>query len=463
MHRINYKEGFTMFSSISGNLAGAAGMLCALAVMPLEAQQAAAQRISFDEAVRIALQQNPALLQARNASSLDALTVRQQKLQFLPDLRFSSQTGQSYGRIFNEDAGSVINRTTNSMNAGVSSSVVLFNGMANVAFLREAQLEQDAGEFDFRRARQTVVFTTATNFLALLQHQENLRMRRQALSAEEALESQIRQYVDAGVRTIADLYQQQASVATARSALVQADRAVELAKVDLIQTLQLDPRGSYDFVAPPVDTAPARQTFSLDSLLARAYAQRPDLQAGESRNAAAEQGVKASSGARLPAVSLSAGYNTSYSSASNFNFTDQLDQRRGGSLGLGLSFPLWDRGSTQIATERARIAADNAKLSLVNMRQQAALQVRRAYLDLNAAQEQLHAAEAQQRAASLALQTSEERYRVGAATLVELTQARAAQVQAATALLSARYNLLFQRTLISYYVGDLDPEDPELS
>jgi hypothetical protein len=56
------------------------------------------------------------------------------------------------------------------------------------------------------------------------------------------------------------------------------------------------------------------------------------------------------------------------------------------------------------------------------------------------------------------LEASQERYRVGAATLVELTQARTAHVQVASALVSARYNLLFQQTLLDYYVGDLDPD-----
>ena len=77
--------------------------------------------------------------------------------------------------------------------------------------------------------------------------------------------------------------------------------------------------------------------------------------------------------------------------------------------------------------------------------------------------EQLRAAEAQQRAARLALQTSQERYEVGAATLVELTQARAVQVQAESVLVSARYKRLFQRTLMHYYIGDLDPERISLS
>jgi len=40
----------------------------------------------------------------------------------------------------------------------------------------------------------------------------------------------------------------------------------------------------------------------------------------------------------------------------------------------------------------------------------------------------------------------------------EVTQSRAAQVEAASALVSARYNLVFKRALMSYYTGELQPE-----
>lgn len=59
------------------------------------------------------------------------------------------------------------------------------------------------------------------------------------------------------------------------------------------------------------------------------------------------------------------------------------------------------------------------------------------------------------RAADQALLTSRERYNAGAATLVELAQARATQVQAASAMISARYNLVLQGTVIDYYTGAL--------
>jgi len=83
--------------------------------------------------------------------------------------------------------------------------------------------------------------------------------------------------------------------------------------------------------------------------------------------------------------------------------------------------------------------------------------VRRAYLDYDAATQQLAAADAQQKAASLAVSTTLQRYQVGAATLVEVTQARATQVQAQSAYITAKNNLVFQQSLMSYYTGELDP------
>ncbi len=158
-----------------------------------------------------------------------------------------------------------------------------------------------------------------------------------------------------------------------------------------------------------------------------------------------------------PDVTLSAGYSSAYTSVSPFSFDEQLDQRRGGSVGLNLSVPLFDRRSTANATRRAELRTQSERLTLENLRQDVALQVRRVQLDYRAAREQLTAAQAQQRAGDLALETVQKRYRAGAATLVELSQARASQVQAASALVSARYNLLFQRTLADYYLGELDP------
>jgi outer membrane protein len=439
-------------------------------MQPLRAQGVVADttgagtQITFEEAVQIALEQNITLAQAQNAVASDAASVRGQKLSFLPDLKLSTSGSQNYGRNFSETIGDVVNRNTQALNAGISSSITLFNGMQNVASLHEAEKTQDAGIFDLARAKQTTVFTVASNYLSIITAQEQLTVQQENLTSLEAQEQEIQKLVDAGARAISDLYSQQASTAAARLAVVNAQHDLELGKVDLVQTLRLDPRLTYDFVAPTVnDSVAASAQYDLDSLVTRAYAQRADLAAESARLDASAQGVKAANAGWWPTVSLSAGYNSTFTSATAIPFATQLDQGRGGSIAIGVSIPIFDRGATSVDAQKAKIQEDNARLALEGQKQEVAVEVKRAYLNFQSAGEQLAAAQAQLKASDLAVTTSQQRYQAGAGTLVELTQARAAQVQAASAVVSARYGLVFQRALMSYYTGELDPGHALLS
>jgi outer membrane protein len=188
-----------------------------------------------------------------------------------------------------------------------------------------------------------------------------------------------------------------------------------------------------------------------------ALLQRADLRAQQLRVQAAQREIDIARGGRLPAVSASAGYSSGYNSGADGAFLSQLNQRRGGSIGVGVSVPIFDRGAVSIATQRAQIGLENELLVLRDEGQSVALEVRRAYLDYQAAQEQLAAAEAQQRAATLALAAAQARYRVGLATFIEVTLARATLVQAESAIVSSRSSLSFQQALMSYYTGVLDP------
>jgi len=414
--------------------------------------------ITFQEAIRIALDQNSALKQTENAAALDQVDVTAARQQFLPDLQLAVRGSETYGRNFDSNEGRVVDQTTTNATIGLSSGVVLFDGFGNTATLKAAEFNRDAGTLDVQRARETIAFTVATNYLALISQQEQLQVQRENLYAQAALEQQIQTYVDAGARTIADLYQQQANAASAKLAVVNGERSTKLAEVDLMQTLQLDPHGTYEFQAPAFGSLyPATTDLDLPSLLEQAYSQRADLVAGQARVDAAAQNVRVARSGHWPTVSLSAGYDTAYTSAADLPFSDQIDQQRGGAIGLGIAIPIFDRGTASAATRRAEIQQQSAQVDLDGLRNDVGLQVRRAYLDLHAAHEQLAAAEAQLKAAELSLKASEDRYGAGASTLVELTQARATQVDGASAVVTARYNEMFQRTLIGYFIGALDP------
>jgi outer membrane protein len=436
--------------------------LAAGALRPLPAQQTASppagQRITFDDAVSLALKQNIAVRQAANAADLSDATVKQQKLQLLPDLRLSVSGADNVGRNFSQSDGAIVNQQTQSLSSGLSTSLTLFDGGKTRSSINAAEATSDASDKDLTRAKQTAVFTVASDYVTLANQQEQLRVQQENLTAQTAQEKLIKQLVDAGTRPVSDLYQQQATVASAQLAVTQANTNVELAKVDLIQALQLDPAGTYDFVSPNVAAADTSRTYSLDSLMATAYASRADLGAEAARVDASQQSVKAAAASKLPSISVTGSYSSAYSSAADLGIADQLNQRRGGSIGLGISIPIFDRGAASIAEQRAQIDADNEKLALDNEKQTIALEVRRAYLGQQSAKDQLAAAQAQLDAATQAVSMTQARYQAGAATLVEVTQARAQYVQAASAAATAKNNLVLQQAAMQYYTGQLDPK-----
>ena len=164
-----------------------------------------------------------------------------------------------------------------------------------------------------------------------------------------------------------------------------------------------------------------------------------------------------------PALSLQGTYGSAFSNASSEPFNDQLQAQRAGGITLGLTIPLfqWRRNTQCIAQSapRASAATDHARGSA---RRTVGVEVRRVREDFKSAQEQLSAAETQQQTAERAVHAAEERFKSGVAPLVELTQARTLFLQAKTARAATRSNLLLQKTLLDYTLGNLDHRPPLL-
>jgi outer membrane protein len=420
------------------------------------------RQVTFSEAVEIALAQNSSVQRAENETALARTAVTRAQMQFLPTLGFGLSSSRGFG---GSDEASPADTTAQaepsdggtSVNAGLSSRVTLFDGLANVADLRQARLQLEAAGLDEERTRQTVVFDVINGYLTMIEASEQARVRQENLSAQAQQEEYVQALVEGGERPISDLYQQQASVAAARLSVVETRRTLDLSRIDLVQALQLDPAGEYVFEIPPLpETDSELPPLDLAALIERAFARRSDLSAVVLQEDAAGQGERAAKAGRWPSISMSANYGSKFITGSKTDWLDQLDAQRSGSIGLSLSLSLFDGLATRSAIQQAQIQVANAHLSLLDMRQEVALQVRRALLDRDAAQEKLRAAEAQERAAQQALDATRERYAAGAATLYEVTLARADVVSAESARVSARYNLLSQKRLLDYYVGELD-------
>jgi len=418
--------------------------------------------ISFDEAVQVALSQNILLQQAENTVELQSRQVFQQRMDFLPSLSFSTNGSRGAGYA-QDQAGNNIQFTSKNVNGALFTQFNLFNGFADVAALEQAKYSREASVLDYDRSRQDVVFNVADNFLAYVNAVEQVTIWEENLESQRQQLAQIEEFVNVGQRPISDLYQQQAATAQSELQLLDAQRTTQLAHTLLIQVLHLDPFGEYEFVAPEIESVEVMpQAYTLDDLLRMAFSERADIEAQEQQILASREGIRIANSSYWPQVNLSGNYRSNFSPDSDGGLLNQIDLNRGNSIGFSISYPIFDRFTRGTQVQQAEVSYQNDVLALENLRQQVALQVRQAYLDFEMTEKRLEVTATQVQAAEQAVEAAEERYNVGAGTLVELTQARALDVEAASNQVQARYDHVFQAKLVDYYVGRLDPAQPLL-
>lgn len=422
----------------------------------------AQQIITFEEAVRIALDQNTQLRQSANQVRLSEIGVQSARAAFLPSFNVSTGGGSNWGLSFDTNVGELRTTRNTRFNMNAFTSLTLFDGFQSQANLRESRLNVTSADLSLERQRQLVVFQVASQFLAYIQASEQITVQEENLAAAQQLLAQIEEFVRVGTRPVSDLYQQQAAVESAELAILQTEQLAQISEAGLLQVLRLDPLGSYEFVIPDLsDELLVPEEYDLRDLYERAQLQRGDLRSQEVAVDAAEQGLRAARSSMMPQLSLSAGTGTSFNSGiEDIDFGGQLENNRSESVSLSLNLPIFNRLRTRSQVQRARVVYENARIGVEAIQQQIGVEVRQAYSDYITAQKELEVTQRQLTFRTQALEATRERYNVGAATLVELSQAQSDFVQASQDAVAARYTIFVRKRLIRYYTGELDPNSP---
>ncbi len=472
----------------------AIGLLALIGAPQAQAQQV--QEVTFEEALQIALRNNPQLQRGATAVRGQAEAVELARAAFLPDLSASVQPMRRFGLAFDQTTGSLQQESSDALSASLSTNVNVFNGFRDVADVQRRRLEQEAGTLSLDRTREVVLFSVAAQFLAVVLDRELVSIRQEALATQQAQLQRIRDLVEGGVRPRADLLQQEALVAEAELAVLQAESQLELAETELVRLLQLDPRATYDFVAPPLEEADAvPRPYDLGRLTSTAFDRRSDLRAQDVQIDAAEAGVRVARGGYYPRVNLFASFGSSYSSLGlrpipgtitelpvltqsgepiflgdepvtfqvgpafeRVPFGDQFfTDNRGGSIGFSVQVPIFDRFMTRSQVRQAQLIVENERIARAELEQNIAVEVRQAYLDYRNSEKRLDVTARQVAAARAALDAEEDRYEMGVSTLVELAQARSRVVEAESARAQAIAQFIFQSRRLEYSAGMFDP------
>jgi outer membrane protein len=474
-----------------------AASLVALALLlpaALEARQT--PTLTLEEALDLARRNNPDYLAARNDAGPADWAVREAYGQLMPGanasggLSWQNAGNQRFGIFTGEDLGiqSSTSYYSSSYNLGLSYRL---SGSALLAPGREKAI-RSATEAGIDASRLMLETNVTGQYLAVLRAQDGVTLARQELQRADENVRHAEARVAVGAAIPMEVKQAQVERGRAQVSLLQAENAVRTERLRLGQVigvpLEQDITLTTSFAVTDFTWQPAE-------LAETALAAKPQLLAARANERASETGIAMARSAYLPSLSLSAGFSGYTRQAANENFLvaqarDQISGQQENcqflnSVSAGLSNPLPGRpadcsaftltpaqearirsensvfpfdftreplsASLQISlpvfqgfsrerqVEEARAAAADAGYRLRAEELRIRTDVNTAYWNLTTARQSVDLEETNSELAQEQLDLARERYRLGAASFLELQEAETVKARADRAYLDAVY------------------------
>lgn len=439
--------------------------LCLLsaAFLPMFAQANNGSTLTLQQAIRIGVEQNTSILQTQYNVRASEAAVSAAYGNLLPNVNVSmgwnrNQVDRRFTYIPNVGYLPIPSKSiTNSYTAGASSSLLLFNGFANTAAVSRAAANSLASQYTLERTKQAVVYQVQAAYLNVLRTEQLVRVNAENLTRDSVQLVRSQEANRVGSVAIADVYRWEVQVANDQYNLVQAQNNYAKAKADLLALLSLDVTANYTIfdssIVIDIDTSEFAATNAryrdFSRLYEEALSNRPDYKGAiESVNAASSSVTIARSG-YFPSVSafVQQGLNSDI-----FSITGLTDNR---SLfwGLSIQWSLFDRLQTNNQIQSAKASLGIAEEQLAQTQRQIQSDLKKALLDLDAAEKQYVASVKGVQSASLDRKTAEERYILGAGTILDLTTANANYVLALTNKINAAYTYIDAKNKLDFVLG----------
>ena len=413
--------------------------------------------LTYEEAVKIALEQNVSLRTQINELKIVKAQRDQSRGELAPMVSASASGLRTKGNFFIEQEARTINTSSNNLQAGLNTNLNVFSGFYQTNAIKLYNASYISQKHLIDRTEQDVIFMVSNQYLSALLSTELLEIAEDNLKTQELLYRQIEAMVEAGSRPKSDLYDQMAIVKERELLVLQAKNALSNNKMKLAITLQQDPTVEISVSTPGWDLEEMR-FFQLDvnDLYDISMEKRADIKQLESDEIVAQKAVAMSKSAFVPSIGAFYNFSTRYNDQSIRDITDQLttDNKRS-TYGISLSIPIYSglRNRTQFV--RQKVFKENSEINTDNLKKTILNDVRNAYQNFMDVKSAYEVSLARLDAANMALTVQQEKYNLGVGSLIELTNANNNQVSAAAGNAQARLNLLFQKVVLDYHTGVL--------
>ena len=439
------------------------GMMAFLsAIAPANAQEQTAPW-SLEACINYAYANNLQLKQKMEEQEARKVELHTSKHSWLPAVNANMGQSFQFGRSTSK-SGVIVDQNAANTTFNINLDMPIFDGFKIPNDIAARKLDLQAAIESLNKAKEDLAVNIASYYLQVLYNKELQRVAQLQVDLDREQVNKTEAMVNAGKVPLSQLYDIKAQLARDEVTLTEATNNVQLALLDLAQSLELERSDrSFDIVTPQITDAVAENMSSIlppETIFDQAVTFKPQIKEQEYLLESQKRMLKVAQAGYYPKLNFGASYSNGYyhtsmggEFADTRSFGDQLKQNGQKIVGFSLSIPLFNRFQVRNSVRSARIGINNPQLLLENSKKTLYKEIQQAYYNATAAQEKYTASDKSVASSREAFSYAQERYAAGKSTVFEFNEAKTKYAQSLAEQAQAKFDFIFRAKILDFYRG----------
>jgi outer membrane protein len=430
--------------------------ICLAASLSPRAQGTTNRAFTLQQCIDYALEHNLSVKQSSLNAEISKVTTNQLRMSRFPSVDASARQNLAWSDVQSSTDGSWAYEGSVTQSLGINASLNIFNGLRTYRSIQQGEIDYQAGLLDTETQRDNLklqVLGAYTQVLYAIQQVDNA-MRQVNVTKEQL--NQASERLQIGSIAKADYLQVATQLAQEQLTLTNARNLLATNRITLMQLMEYPIAETFEVVQPDMSQLTVPAQIPLASEVYRlAQQQKPQVESAKLKTQSALIAVDLAKATALPSLALDAGLSTNYTDkVQQLTFGSQLEHNLTPSLGLTLSIPLFTQGKTKSQVSQAQIRGELTKLDGQNTLNQLRKNIENACLDVSASSAEYQSASQQYQSAQASFEQAKERFAKGVISTIDFLVQKTNLINAESAVLQSRYNLIFSLKTLDFYSGN---------
>src|SRR6185312_15161494 len=397
--------------------------------------------LSLQQARAMALKNHPQVLAAQAGYLRVDQLVTETRSAYYPTIN-GEVTGAQANLSARLGAGALNDpRLFNHFGTGLALSQLITDSGRTSNLAANARLRSQASRIDYQATRYDVILGVDQAYYEVLLSRQLVRVAQQTVTTRGTVANQVTELAKNKLRSQVDVSFAEVNFADAKLMLLRAKNRLQSAYAALAQALGSEQLTAYQLADQPMP------------LINRAFQDRPELASLRLETEADRKFVYAERDLKRPTVSLLAvGGALPYIKPGNANANIPSGYE---SAAINVQIPVFNGHLFSARRQAAEYQLQATEQRVRDLQNRIARDVQTSWENARTAYEAIGTTQQLLQQANLALDLAQGRYKLGLASVVELTQAQLAQTQAEVENVSAKYEYQEAYSALQYTIGQL--------